>query len=411
MSRIWLINHYASTLTTGWGSRIYYLARELARMGHEVTLVAARCHHLLREGVDTDALPAEEMIDGFRFVRIDVPRYGHANDKRRILAWFAFAWKLPGLRRRPGETPDTILYSSPDLVGYLGAERLARACGARLVFEVRDIWPLTLVEIGGYSPRHPFIRFLQWVEDRAYARADRVVSNLEGAVEHMAARGMDRNKFTWVANGISLDEVESPAPLDEVTVAALPKNKFVVGYTGTVGTANALNMVISAAYLLRTEEDIHFLIVGEGRDKHNLQQRTKSMNSSNITFINRIPKNQIQSMLKKFDVCVLSTIDTSLYRFGVSPNKIFDYLYSGKPVITAYSGKYDIVKRHNAGLQVPAGDPEAFARAVKKLRDVGTRERSTMGKNGKDAILCQYTYSVLAKRLEEICFDKTNINL
>ena len=403
MSRIWLINFFASTPATGIGGRHHYLGRELARMGHEVTVVAARRHHVLREGIDTAALPAEEMTDGYRFLRIDVPAYAHAHDKRRVLAGLVFSARLAGLRRRLGGRPDAVLCSSPDLLSYLGAERLARGCGARLVFEVRDIWPLTLVEIGGYSPRHPFIRFLQWIEDRAYARADRVVSNLEGAVEHMAARGMDRGKFTWVSNGIALDEVAAPAPLPPEVAQQIPADGLRIVYTGTLGTANALDTLIEAAALLRDLPDVHILLVGQGRARAELEARRDALGLTNVRFLGAVPKPQVQSVLAACDVCYIGLTADPLFKFGVSPNKLFDYLISGKPVLYGIdSGKFKPVERYDAGLTVPAEDPQALADAIRRIHAMPEQERRRMGENGRRAALEHYDYAQLARRLEEV---------
>jgi len=402
MSRICIIYPESSTPQTGMGGRHHYLARELVRLGHDVTVVAARWHHLLRDGVDTDALPAEEIVEGYRFVRIDVPKYAHAHDRRRVLAWLVFAAKLPALRRRLGAAPDVVLYSSPHPVGYPGAERLARACGARLVFEVRDIWPLTLIEIGGYSPRHPFIRLLQWIEDRAYARADRVVSNLEGAVEHMVSRGMERGKFTWVSNGIAVDEVERPEPLSPEVAAQIPEGGLRIVYTGTLGAANALGTLIEAAALLRDLPDVHILLVGQGRARADLEARRDALGLTNVRFIGPVPKPQVQSVLAACDVCYIGWLASPLYRWGIAANKVPDYLFSGRPIIHGFSGGNDPVEKFDAGLTVPAEDPEALADAIRRLHDMPEIERRRMGENGRRAALAHYDYARLARRLEQV---------
>lgn len=405
MSSILLINHYATTPATAMGGRTHYMARELARLGHDVTVVTAKKHHYIRDGVDADALPAEEEVDGYRLLRLDVPSYSNAQDRRRILAWFVFARKLPGLRRRLVAQPDAVIYSSPQLIGYLGAERLARACEARLIFEVRDIWPLTLTEIGGHSPRHPFIRFMQWIEDRAYAHADRVVSNLEGAVEYMVTRGMDRNKFTWVSNGIAVDDATDPAPLRPELSARIPANGLRVVYTGTLGTANALDTLIEAASLLRDMPDIHILLVGQGRVRADLEALCDALELTNVRFIGSVPKAQVQSVLAACDVCFIGWHSSPLYRWGIAANKVFDYLYSGKPTIHAFSGGNDPFAKFAAGLSVPAEDPKALADAIRRMHNMSKAELRRMGENGRHAALEHFDYAKLARRLEQVLLD------
>lgn len=380
-------------------ARHHYLAQELAKLGHSVTLVGARRHHLLRDPGNAWTLPAAEQKNGYRFLRLDVPNYRHAHDPLRILAWLVFAIKIMLLRRRLDDEPDFIVYSSPHLLGFIGAECLAKACGACLIFEVRDVWPLTLIEIGGHSPKHPFIRFLAWIEKRAYQVADKVVSNLEGAVEHMVSQGMDRSKFVWVPNGVCISATNDAAPLDQAILEKIPADGFRVAYTGTLGLANALETLIEAASLLHDLPDLNIVVAGDGRARRGLEKKCEALGVSNLRFIGAIPKNQIPSFLAHFDACVISTLNSPLYEFGTSPNKIFDYMNAGRPTISLYSGKYDLIVRYNAGIQAPAQDPQACAKAIKTLHAMSARERMDLGKNGRRAILEELNYERLAQRL------------
>lgn len=397
-----LVNHTASTPGTGMTSRHHYLARELVRLGHKVTVVGARTHHLLKENIKADALPSEETVDGYRFLRIDVPEYHHAHDKRRVIAWFAFSAKLARLKDRFEERTDAVLYSSPDPVGYLGAERLAASLGARLIFEVRDLWPLTLIEIGGYKPSHPFIRFLNWIEKRAYQRSRKVLSNLEGAVKHMLVKGLQPEKFVWISNGFDLDEIAVPQALTKQTFEQLPKEGFNIVYTGTLGAANALFTVLDAAAFLGDRANVTILLVGQGRERAELQARSVQLGLKNVRFLDPVPKAQMPSLLAACDACIISTLDSPLYRYGISPNKLFDYFASGRPVISLYSGKYDMVARYNAGIQVPAEDPVACANAIKRMRDMSSTQRAVLGENGRRAVYRELNYAKLAVKLEQV---------
>lgn len=401
---IWLINQYASTPETGIGGRHYYLARELAKQGHNVYLIAASYTHLLRHPVDTDVDYKVDSVDGFSVVWVRVAKYAGAHSKKRILNWFSFSWKLRGLKNINLAKPDAILYSSPSLLGFLGAKHLARNYDARLAFEVRDIWPLTLVELGGFSPRHPFISLLQWVEDKAYRDSDIVVSNLKNSVAHMSQRGMLESKFTWIANGFSLDEVAHKQSLNQ-NIDELVGGKFVVGYTGTLGLANSLASFISAAEILKNHTEIVFCLVGEGSEKSNLQRLVRDKQLANVRFVDAIPKVQIQSMLEHFDVCFIGLTADPLFRFGVSPNKLFDYFYSAKPVIYAIeSGAYRPVAESNSGIQVPPESPEAIADAIVQLYDMSKAERQILGDNGRRYAVENHEYGSLAKKLAQALF-------
>lgn len=402
MSTIWIVSEYASTPATGSHPRPHHFARELAARGHSVRLIAASWHHLLREGPALDAAPPVERINGYDFVRVPVPRYANAHDKKRVLNWILFAWRVTRLKRRLPERPDVIMCSSPALFAVLGAEQLARRFNARLIFEVRDIWPLTLVEVGGYSARHPMIRLMQWVEDRAYRRSDRVISSLPGAIDHAVSRGMDARKFSWIPNGFSMSDVVVPTPLPTELKRRLPKGKFVVGYAGTLGFANALDNLLVAAEHLRHQTDIAFVLVGSGREGQRLKSEALARGLTNVHFVDAVPKGMVQPILETFDVCYIGWLKSPLYNFGISANKLYDYLYSGRPILHAYSGAHDPVKAYGAGMTVPAEDPGALAEAIQGFRDLSPMARQTMGENGHRAALEHHEYRSLVQHLEQV---------
>lgn len=399
---IWIINQYASTPTTGMGGRHYYLAKGLAALGYRVYLISASYTHLLREPPKVvDAVTVVPEND-FNMVWLKMPHYAEAHSKKRILNWFSFAWKLTRLHRVLTDKPDVVLYSSPSLVGYLGAERLARATGARLAFEVRDIWPLTLCEVGGYATNHPFIRFLQWVENRAYRRADVVLSNLKNAYQHMQQHGLDLTKFHWIPNGISLAEATRPEPLTKKVVELLDKSAFKVGYVGTLGVANCLDTLLKTAAELKRVSNVQFVLVGQGREESRLKQLAESLELNNVVFTGAIPKPQVQTVLNEFDVLFIGLTKDELFRFGVSPNKLFDYMYAAKPILYAIdSGDYHPVADIKAGLEMPPEDPQALANAILALQQTSADERLAMGQRAREAVTTQYDYAVLAKKLAE----------
>jgi glycosyltransferase involved in cell wall biosynthesis len=397
---IFIVNQYASTPSTGMGGRHYYLAKELAKQGHTVYLIAASYTHLLREPPTTKDEYKIEDVAGFKFVWVKVPKYVDAHDKKRVLNWFRFAWKLLKLPKVIVDKPDAILVSSPSLIPFLGAQRLAKKFNAKLAFEVRDIWPLTLVELGGYSPSHPFIRLMQWVEDKAYRDSDVVLSNLPNAVEHMVQRGMDESKFTWIPNGFDLGEISQTQPIAEGVINSLPKDKFIVGYTGTLGVANALDTLIEAAEILKEQTDIAFVLVGGGKDKPDLMEKAKHLN--NVFFIEPIKKTQIQTMLKQFDVCFIGFRNVPIYRFGIAPNKLPEYMMSAKPIVHSYSGSFDSVIKAGAGISVPSENSQAIAEAILKLKGMSPKERAQLGQNGRNHAIQNHDYAKLAKKLAKV---------
>lgn len=403
---VWIINQYAATPERGVAGRHYYLGRELVKLGYTVYVIAAGNTHLLRKPIDIEDEFLVEEHYGVKYVWVNVKSYSDAHSIGRIRNWFAFAWKIRKLKSLINVPPKTVMISSPSLIAYLGGRYLAKSFNAKLVFEVRDIWPLSLVEIGKISPKHPFIRFLQWIEDKAYKESDAVVSNLKYSIQHMQNRGLSPQKFSWIPNGFLLEDVNKTIQFDEKIKAQLPQGKFLIGYTGTLGVANALDVLIGAAELLQDKTDIAFVIVGNGKQKSVLEKMVKNKHLKNIYFIDGVPKEQVIFILNELSACYIGLSNDPLFRFGVSPNKLFDYLYAAKPIVYAInSGQYNPVEEFGAGIQVPAGDSLAVAQAILKLYTLPIKERLDMGERGRARVLAEHEYSILAKKLAQILFD------
>ncbi|MFP2770635.1 glycosyltransferase family 4 protein [Oceanisphaera sp. KMM 10153] len=406
MKTVWIINQYASTPEYGYAGRHYYLGKELSRKGYNVYLIASAKHHLLREKVIMKSGFKIENHNGLKMVWINMPEYVDAHSKQRVLNWFIFCIKLLQVSKVISDKPDSVVCSSPSLVSFLATQKIASKFGARLVFDVRDIWPLTLTDIGGYSVKHPFIRFLQWVENKAYRESDVVVSNLKNAVEHMAEHGLSREKYRWIPNGFAKDEVTNSKPLPFDLEGKIPKGKFIVGYTGTFGLANDLYTVLAAAKRLEKYSDVLFFLVGGGKEEADLKGYVKENKLNNVTFLGFVEKQRVQSVLARFDTLVVGAKKEPMYRFGVSPNKLFDYLISGKPIVYHIdSGDYHPIKDAGCGFEIEPGRADELAEAILKLYQMPAHEREALGENGRKAALEQYEYGQLAEHLAQVLFD------
>jgi len=398
---IWIINEYAGSKYHGMEFRHYYVGRELVKRGYDVYIITASYSHLLKELPKVKYDFTIENIDNLNYVWVKVPKYSHTYDKRRVLKWFVFASKLFRLPKDKIKKPDAIIVSPmppfPIIAGYYYSKKF----NAKLIFEVKDLWPLTLVEIGKYSKYHPLIVIMQFFEDFAYKKSDFVISVLPNAYEYMKKHGLKKEKFFYIPNGISLEEIENVQPLDAETINKIPRDKFIVGYVGTIGSADTLEYLIKAADLLKEKKDIHFVLVGDGSEKSRLIEMVSDMKLENVTFINSIPKSQVQSILKYFDVCFIGWEKERIYNYGISANKIFDYMYSGKPILHAYSGQGDLIKIANCGLSVEAENLQAITKGILDLYNMSREEREKLGENGKNFVLKYHTYDKIVERFIE----------
>lgn len=397
---IWFVNQYAGSPWHGMEFRHYELGRQLASLGHSVVIISGSYSHLFTHQPAVKGTYTVENLDGLTYCWVRVPRYGRSMSIGRVLNMAAFMIRLYRLPKNRLPAPDVVVVSSPSLFPILPMEGLARRRHAGLVFEVRDLWPLTLQELGGLSRRHPLVVLMRWFEDRAYRAADTVVTVLPNAVAYLQARGVARARIAIIPNGVDSDTLREPAIAAPVPVrSAVAGASFVLGFVGTLGTANALDTLIGAARLL-AEDDIRVVIVGNGPERARLHDLAHDL--PNVAFVGPVAKAEVAATLRQFDACYVGFHRSRLYRFGISPNKVFDYMAAGRPIILAADAANDLVREARCGSTVPPDDPVALAAAIRTLRSMTPNERADLGANGRQYVSREHTYASLAARYERV---------
>ena len=550
---ILLINHYAGSVHHGMEYRPYYLAREWVRRGHRVYIVAASCSHLRQQAPDAGTGPrTEQNIDGIRYIWLRTPPYrgNGAARVRNMLAFVARLWReAPRLAR--SVAPDAVIASSTYPLDIWPAHRIARLAGARLLHEVHDLWPLSPIELGGYSRRHPFIMLLQAAENHACRHADAIVSILPKVREHLEARGMAPHKLHIIPNGADPDEwtvtsgpVAPAAPVPVAPTADIPRSaglagsrtatadptttptmpglapdrtpalaescnasdglragpaarptltlvksatspgsgkpwpgtqagpatgcigqanvwsranpdpaasiigatapgngvaetalalarqaapslpllppelskllgqlrgqgKTIVAYAGSHGTANALDTLLDAARLLH-DQPLAFVLVGAGPEKERLQQKAQRRELAQVHFAAPIAKRHIPALLASIDIAFLGWQRQPLYRFGIAPNKLLDYMMAGCPVLHAVEAGNDPVAETGCGVSVAPDDPSALAEGLARLMALDPRTRRALGERGRRHVLDHLSYPVLARRFLSVLAQETH---
>lgn len=397
---VWFVNQYAGSRRHGMEFRHYELGRELATRGWTVVVISGSFSHLYTSQPGTRATYAIRDVDGLTYCWIKVPAYRRAASVARVVNMMVFALRLCRLPTARLPAPDAIVVSSPSLFPFLPAERWARRFSARLVLEVRDIWPLTLQELAGMGSLHPLVLVLRWFERRSYRRADAVVSVLPAASTHFEAHGVPTDRIAIIPNGVAPDVIGAePGPLPAALDEGVGRWPFTVGFVGTLGAANALETLVGAAREL-AGEDIGFVIAGHGPDGNRLRELAADL--PNVVFTGAIAKSAVPAALASFDVCYVGYHRSPLYRFGISPNKVFDYMAAGRPVILAASAANDPVAEGRCGLTVEPDDPEAVARAILELRAMASADRERMGANGRAHVRRVHAYDRLAGAYEAV---------
>ena len=260
----WIINHYAGSVHHGMIYRHYYLAKEFVKNGYDAYIFAGSHSHLFTKFPEIKGDFTFENIDGIKYCWVKIPASKAAKSISRAINMLAFMFQLFKFKINSIPKPDVIIVSSPTPFPIINGYFWAKIFKAKLIFEVRDLWPLSLIELNNMSKYHPFVMLIQWLENFAYKKADRVVSLLPNAKEYMMAHGMAEEKFIHISNGIDLEELQNIIPLEQDIIKIIPKDKFIVGYTGTLGIANAMDTFVETAKILKDNKNIHFIIVGNG---------------------------------------------------------------------------------------------------------------------------------------------------
>ena len=396
---ILLINHYAGSPALGMEYRPYYLAREWVRAGHRVQIVAADFSHVRSR----QPVAGDETIDGIAYRWLQTPPY-QGNGAGRVWNIWRFlsqVWQQTGRLVREFK-PDAVIASSTYPMDIWVARRIARQAGARLVFEVHDLWPLSPIELSGMSPKHPFIRLCQAAEDAAYRDADVVVSMLPKVQGHMADHGLDLSKLHIVPNGITPEDWQhQAAPLRDDVARAIAAQRAagrtVVGYAGSMGLPNALDVLLDAAALLR-DQPLAIVMVGDGHERARLKQRVADQGLSQVTLLPPIPKAQIPAFLAQIDIAYIGWQRVPIYRFGIAPNKLMDYMMAGCAVLHSVEAGNDPVAESGCGLTVEPENPQAVADGLRRLAALPAAERLAMGERGRAFVLAHHSYPVLAQR-------------
>jgi glycosyltransferase involved in cell wall biosynthesis len=392
---IWYVSKYVATPSGGTaGGRGYLLMQKLAEAGHKVAIITSDSNHLANPPrFDGDYLCQE--LDGMNLCWVRTMKYAAANSLRRALSWLHFGWRLLWIPHHKLHKPDVLVVSSLSLITVLNGLWWRAYYNCRLVFEVRDIWPLTVTEEGGFKTTNPFVWGLGCIERLGYKYADAIVGTMPNLGEHVA-QVLGYHKTTYcVPMGIDETMFASPEALPHGYLATyFPKEKFVVAHVGSVGITNALTAFFDCAEAMQHHVGIHFLVVGEGDLRE--AYRSQFAHLDNLTFAPRISKAMVQAVLAKCDLLYFSVHISKVWKFGQSLNKIIDYMMAGKPILGSYTGYESMINEAKCGTFVPAGDVLALVQEVERYSLMSDQERQSIGARGKAWLLENRQYKKLA---------------
>lgn len=402
--RIIIINHYAGSPKMGMEYRPFYLAKEWIKLGHDVRIIGSSFSHLRSFNPDIKENISIDIIENIEYCWIKTPKY-KGNGFPRVINIFVFLFKLFYNRKRViySFNPDVIISSSTYPLDGVLANILRKNTKIKLVHEIHDLWPLTLKLLGGFKSFHPFIFLLQLSENFVYKNCDTLVSILPGTLPYLRDHGLSEQKFFHVPNGYFETQFLIDIPFEHMNliVDLRKQQKFIVLYAGGHNISNALKYLILAAEIV-SDPEVAIVLVGDGTEKETLIEKVMSKRLKNVYFLPPVPKESVPNLLILSDILYLGWSNSPLYDFGISPNKIFDYMLASKPIIHSYSGKFDLVKKANCGTSVKAENFQEIAEAINEMKKKNYKELSDLGKNGYSYVTHEHNYSFLAKQFINI---------
>lgn len=403
---IWLINHYAVPIMYYPLARPTNFAKYLMAMGHTVTIFAASTVHNSSKNLITDGSKwREETVDGIHYIYIKCRDY-EGNGLKRIYNICEFAWKLPSVCKCFPK-PDAIVATSMPPTSCAVGIRLARKYKCKGIAEIADLWPESIVAYGIAGPRNPVVLALRHLEKWIYKKADKVVFTMEGAYDYIIEQGWDkeipRSKVYYINNGVDLEQFYynqkqyhwEDSDLDN-------RERFKVVYAGSIRKANHVGNIVDAARLIANDgiTDIQFLIYGDGDERAALEKDCPP----NVVFKGKIDKKCVPYLLSKSDVNLWNFVEVSLLRYGASPNKLFEYLASGRPIIATGHVAYNLVLQKSAGIEANSSAAQDISEAILTMYRMPREERIQMGNNAYEAAK-EFDFRVLTEKLIDIIGD------
>lgn len=402
---IWIINHYAIPPSLGGLVRHYYFSKFLGQKGHDVKIFTSSEIHNTDVNFITDrSLYKEQDIDGIKYTFVRTSNYT-GNGLSRIFNMLEFPMRIWSATKKFAR-PDIIYTSAPTIFTALSAVLIAKKYKVPCIMEVRDIWPESIVEYKGMSRKNPVILILYQLEKWLYRNADRLIFTMEGGYDYIKEKKwdkiIDKSKVGNVNNGVDLEEfrynVENYTLQDQ---DLLDTNSFKVVYTGSIRLVNNLGHVVEMAKYLQEhgENNIKFIIYGDGTEREELSKRCMEEKLQNIVFKGKIDKKYIPFILTHGDLNLNHVKQTNIMRFGCSLNKLFDYFASGKPVLSDLVVNYDLIEKYKAGVTLKSQDIQKICEEIVRFAKMTEEEYIEFSNNALRAAN-DYNYTVLSDNLE-----------
>ena len=404
MKTVWIFNHFAAPPSIGQLTRHYNFAKQLIKVGYNVKVFASSAvHNTDHNYISNGDLFVEMNENGVPFVFIKTRQY-KGNRVARIINILEYYLRIFKVVKK-FDRPDIIFASSFHLLACIAGIKIAKKMKIPCVCEIRDLWPETLVAYSGLKRSNPIVKILYSLEKRIYEKSDALIFTIEGGAEYVKERSINisEENIYHINNGIELENFlqdKNNFVFDDLDLSN--NDYFNIVYAGSIRLSNSVNELIYVAERLQAKNlSIKLLIWGKGDYVEKLKSEIVDKNLTNIIYKGGVEKKYIPSILAQSDATLLHYRNSYLLNYGVSFNKMFDYLASGKPVISTVQTNYDIIEKNGAGVVSASSEIEDIVDAIVR---VSTLEKDEYSKYCENAIklAAEYDFENLTDKLINI---------
>ena len=396
---IWCISKYAAPPKYAkMPARLFELASEFNNLGHSARLITSDSNHLANFPIAKNKYN-DEFIENVQVRWLKTVKYKETSSIRRVLSWFDFERQLFTMPIKNFNAPDVVLISSLSIFSIVYGFYLKKKFNAFLIFEIRDIWPLTMTEEGGFSKWHPLVLLIGTIEKFGYKKADLIVGTMPRLDLHVEEILGYKKPFHCAPIGFNPKKYTMDTKVSELGTGfknSIPSDRIIIGYAGSMGVTNSLEMFIDTIKSLKNNTNIYFVLVGSGDLKIHFEDRL--FGCDNVLFLPRIEQNQVNYFLKFCDILYLSTQYSKVWDYGQSMNKVVEYMLASKPIIASFTGYPSMINEANCGVFVNALNVDDLKDAILNIVHMSNKEREVLGKNGKNWIYSNRKYSTLAQK-------------
>lgn len=401
--KILIISKYASSKEYGFETRLFAIARRIVKTENLVTIISSDSNHFGKFPKFNQTY-TNEKIENIEVFWVKTFKYFKTVSIRRILSWIDFEVKLFCFPTKKILIPDIIIVSSLSLLTILNGIRLKKKYKCKLIFEIRDIWPLTLTEEGGFSKFNPFVLLLSWVEVFGYKKSDLVVGTMPNLIEHIKNVSKKTVSFKCIPFGFSLSDYDNHYPPQEFSWSnKIPNDKLIIGYAGSIGLSNGLETFVNIIKKFSNNSSLFFVILGDGDLKQEFLNELEGY--SNVVFLPKVNRCEVKYVLQKCNILYFSALNSRVWDYGWSPNKLIDYMLSGKPILASYSGYVSMINEAQNGFVIPSSDENALFNKINEISMLSSKELSDIGERGRKWIIENRQWETLANDYLSIMYS------